>query len=133
MVDHFKVLGLTPLARKEEVSAAFEELLADRRARRRKTGDLYASLAVLSDPTLRRAHEIALFGESAGDKLAVVGNAAVEVIQEIDIRELLAQTREVALKVTVVGSGAVARVAEFTAKASRGVQAVASRQLEKAR
>ncbi len=131
MTNHFEVLGLTPGAKQEEVSAAFEKLLADRRARRRKTGDLHAALAVLSDPTLRRAHEIALFGESASEKLVGAGTAAVEAIQEIDVRELLAQSREVALKVTVVGCGAVAKVAEFTAKTSRSVQVVASRQLEK--
>lgn len=133
MVSHFEVLGLTPGAKQEEVSTAFEELLAVRRTRRRKTGDLYAAFAVLSDPTLRKAHELALFGDAAGDKLAIARNAAVEVIQEIDIRELLTQTREVVLKATVVGSGAVAKMAEFAARASRGVQAVASRRLAKTR
>ncbi|MDZ4180086.1 MAG: hypothetical protein U1E29_12780 [Coriobacteriia bacterium] len=129
MTNHFEVLGLAPGAKQEEVSTAFEELLANRRARRQKTGDLHAAIAVLSDPTLRRAHEIALFGDAAGDKLVVVKNAAVEVIQEIDIRELLAQVREVALKVTVVGSGAVAKVAESQARGSRALQRAAARRL----
>lgn len=131
MTDHYKVLCVDPGAKQEEVQIAFDELLAARRARRQKVGDVYAAMAVVGDPTLRKAYDLARFGEAAGDKLVGVRTAAVEVIQEIDIRELLAQTREVALKVTVVGSGAVAKAAEFTAKASRGVQLVASRRLER--
>ncbi len=131
MTNHFEVLGLAPGARQEEVVAAFDELLADRRARRRRTGDLHAALAILSDPTLRKAHELALLGDAAGDKLVGAKNAAVEAIQEIDLRELASQTREVALKVTVIGSGALASAAELTARGSRAVQRAASHRLTK--
>ncbi|KAF0209034.1 MAG: hypothetical protein FD171_675 [Actinobacteria bacterium] len=133
MTNHFAVLGLAPGAKQEEVAAAFEKLLADRRGR--KTGDLHAALAVLSDSTLRRAHEIALFGESAGDKLSKTRDVAIDfakdAIPDIDVREVLAQMREVGLKMTVIGSGAVAKAADLTSTVSRAIQVAASKRLRK--
>lgn len=134
MVDHYVVLGVSPQAKQEEVQAAFDELLVVRKARRQKTSDLHAAMAVLGEPTLRRAYDLARIGQSTKGKLVhatvVTSEFARDNIPEIDIRELLSQTREVALKLTVVGSGTLARVAEFTAKTSRTVQLVASRRLD---
>ena len=133
MEDQYQVLGLEQGARQEEVQAAFDELLAARKARRGKTSDLHVACAVLSDPVLRRAHDLARMGISAGGKLSKTKDAALgfaaDAIPDIDVAEVVAQIRELGLKLTVVGCGALAKGADVTARASRAVQSAARRRL----
>jgi len=135
MVDHYQVLGLEPGANAEGVQKAFDELLVSRRARRQKTSDVHIAYAILSDANLRRAYDLARFGVAAAEKLSGTKDAAIDfakdAIPDIDIREVFAQMGEVALKVTVVGSGAVAKTAEVAAAASRSIQVAASKRLVK--
>lgn len=133
MTDYYSLLSVDPGAKQEEMQAAFDELLATRRARRQKTSDLHAAFAVIGEPTMRRAYDMARFGTATSERLvhakAVTIDFAKDAIPEIDIREVLSQTKEVALKVTVLGSGAIAKAAEVTATVSRAVQLAASKQL----
>lgn len=135
MEDQYRVLGIEPGAHQDEVQVAFDELLAARKARRGKTSDLHVAYAVLSDPTLRRAYDFSRIGITTGDKLSKTKDAAVEfakdAISDIDVREVLAQMREVGLKMTVIGSGAIAKAADLTATVSRAVQVAASKRLQK--
>ena len=134
MTDHYNVLKLDRGASQSEVQSAFDELLAARRARRQKTSDLHAAMAVLGDPAVRRGYDLSLLREAAGERIVHAGAVTIEfakdAVPDIDVREVLAQTKEVALKMTVLGSGAIAKAAEFTASASRAVQVAASRQLQ---
>ena len=135
MVDHYQVLGLSPQARENEIKAAFDEQLALRRSKRRSTSDLYAAFAIIGDPTMKKAYDLARFGIATSDRFnhtrAVTVEFAKDVIPDVDVLEVLAQTREVALKSLVLGSGAIASVAETVAGASRTIQSVAGRRLLK--
>ncbi|NTU70461.1 MAG: hypothetical protein HGB10_01350 [Coriobacteriia bacterium] len=134
MTDHFKTLGLEPGAKRVEIEAAFEEQLAARKARRRRTSDLHAAFAVLSDPTLRRAYELARFGEAASirvaDAKAVTIGRAREVVAQVDVQEIVHDARRLGLKSLVFVSRCTARVADVTADVSRSIQVAASRALE---
>lgn len=135
MTDYFEVLGIKAGATEVEVREAFDELLAKRRARKQRTGDLYAALEVLTNPTLRTAFELSKLGLAVATGVASGANAAseaaAEIMSEIDVREVARQARLVALKSAYVASGAVARSADFTAKQARSIQAVALRRLDK--
>lgn len=133
MTDFYGTLGLEPGARHEEIKAAFEEMLEARRSRRQRTSDLHAAFAVVGDPTLRKAYDLARFGVETSERITEAKMAAVgfaqDVVADIDIRELAQQAREVVLKSIVLTSGVTARAAELMARVSRTVQVAASRQL----
>jgi len=135
MTDHYEVLGVEQNARQEEIQVAFDELLASRRSRRQKTSDLHAAIAIIGDPTMRKAYDLSRFGIATSDRLvhakAVTIGFAKDAIPDVDVREVAAQAREVLLKVTVLGSGAIAKVADVTGSLSRAIQVAASKQLEK--
>jgi len=133
--DYYGNLGVTANATSEEIEGAFQELVASRRASHRGTSDLSAAFAVIGNPTMRKTHDLARFGIVTSERLvhakATTVDFARNAIPEIDVKELVSQTREVALKLTVLGTGAITRAAELTATVSRAVQVAASRQLEK--
>lgn len=137
MTDHYEQLGVLSGAKTEEIEAAFQQLLVTRRAKRQRTSDLHVAHAVLSDRSLRRAYDLARFGIATSDRFihtkAVTVKFAKDHIPDIDVLELMAQAREVALKAAILGSGAVARTAEMTSTVSRAVQLAASRRLSKTR
>jgi hypothetical protein len=51
--------------------------------------------------------------------------------QTVDVAEVLAQLRSVGLKLVVLGSGAIAGVADLAGMAARGVQSAACRRLDR--
>lgn len=132
-IDHYRTLGLEPGASAEEIKSAYESVLANRKARRQKNGDVHQAIAVLGDPTLRAAYDLKRHGSAVSDKLLSAKDAAVgtvaDVIAEVDMAEVMRQAREVGLKGVVVLSGASARTAELTMIVSRKVQVAAARRL----
>jgi len=135
MTDHYGVLGLEPGAKQDEIETAFKEQLEVRRASHRGTSDLHAAFAVVGDRALRKTYDATRFGIATTDRLvhakAVTLDFARDSIPEIDVQELCSQAKEVVLKVTVLGSGALAKAAETAASVSRAVQVAASRRLER--
>jgi DnaJ-class molecular chaperone len=134
MTDHYAVLGVDRVSSQEDVAAAFERLLAARKAHRQKTSDLHVAYAILADAGLRRAYDLACFGAAASDRIveartSIVGYAQ-DVVADIDVQDLARQAGQVALKALVLTSGATARAAELTARVSRAVQVAASRGLK---
>lgn len=133
MTDHYWALGLEPSATQDEVSQAFERELAARKARRARTSDLHSAMAVLGDPALRRAYDLARLGESASQKLvharAVALESARENAPDVDLREVRRHAWQTCLRATVVTTGVTARVADITGAVSRSIQASASRRI----
>jgi len=128
-VDHYSVLGIDRHARQEEVQAAFDEVLAARRARRSKTGDVFAAFAILSQPTLRVAYDAVLFGRSASEKLSDVRDVASEVLPDVHWGEVARGAVQVGLKSTVLVSGGMAKVADVVGSLSRRVQVEAAKRI----
>lgn len=136
MTDYYKVLGVQPSATAEEIVSASEELLGVRKARRQRTGDIHAAVAVLGDPTLRRAFDVARFGAATGARLVstkeaavVVAGQVVEMVPDVDFQELTRSTWQAALRAVVFTSGMAAKVADVTASVSRRVQSEASKRI----
>lgn len=135
-IDHYRTLGVDHDASADEIEAAYESVLASRKARRQKNGDVHQAIAVLGDPTLRRAYDLKRHGAAVSDRLVSVKDAAMgtvaDVVAEVDVAELARQARDVGLKSVVLISGVSARAAELTMIMSRKVQVAASRQLDHA-
>lgn len=133
MTDHYSVLGVERGSSQEDVAAAFERLLADRKARRQKTSDLHVAYAILSDATLRRAYDLARFGAATSDRIVETKDLATGfvrgVVADVDIQDLARRTRQNALRAIEIASGATARAAETTSRVSRVIQSVAARRL----
>lgn len=133
MTDHYSALGVEPGATQDEVSQAFERELATRKARRAKTSDLHSAIAVLGDPALRRAYDLARLGESASQKLvhakAVTLEFARENVPDVDLQEVRRHAWQTCLRATVVTTGVTARVADVAGAVSRSIQAAASRRI----
>ena len=133
VTDHYQVLGVEPGAGQEEVQAAFDEALAARRARRQKTSDVHVAYAVLGDPALRRAYDLARVGEAASGKLvhakAVTIEFAKEAIPEVDLNEVRRHTWQSVLRATVFVTGVTAKASEVTGALSRQVQQEAAKRI----
>lgn len=129
MADHYKTLGLEPGAKQEEIEAAFQRLLAERKSRRRKTSDLVAAHVVLSDGVLRRAYDVSRFGEAANEKLVVVKDSVVEALPEVNWSEVRSNAWQATLKATVLVSGATAKAADAAARVSRRLQIQAAKRI----
>lgn len=133
MTDHYKVLGVEPGARQEEIQAAFEGLLSSRKASRRSTSDLHVAHAVLADVGLRRAYDLLRLGQTAGEKLAEAKDSTIEIardaIPDIEWAEVRRNAWQTALKATVLVTGATAKAADVTGAVSRRLQARAAKQL----
>lgn len=126
MTDHYDVLGVSSSASQEEIRSALEACLADRRARRRSASDLHAAAAVIGDPTLRRAYDLARIGEAAGNRLvharAVTVEFAKDAMPEVDLNEVRRHAWQTLLRATVLATGVVAKVSEVTGPVARHVQ-----------
>lgn len=134
MTDHYEVLGVEPTASGVEIQAAFDELLTARRAKRRRTSDLHAAIAVLGDPTLRRAFDLARLGEAAGSKLvhakAVTLEFARENVPDVDLREVQRHAWQTFLRTAVLVTGVSARVSDVTGSVSRRLQVEAAKRID---
>lgn len=130
-VDLFEVLGVDRHANKEELEAAYETALADRQRRRRSSADVRAAYAVLSDPSLRRAHELALLGREAGRRIGAAREAVEDRLPDVDWAEVRHESWQTALKATVLASGVTARMADATGSIARRVQLAAARRIER--
>lgn len=135
MSDYYEILGIEKDAQTEEIPAAFEALLTSRRAKRQRTSDLHAALAVLADPILRTAYDAVLAGKTSagvGGPKGAVGEAALlvrDVISEIDVEEVARQAWQLTLKTVVVVSGTTAKAADVTGTFARTVQVAAAKRL----
>jgi curved DNA-binding protein CbpA len=133
MTDHYEVLGVERTASDLEIQAAFDERLTAAKAKRRRTSDLHAAIAVLGDPTLRKAFDLARLGEAAGSKLvhakAVTLEFARENVPDVDLREVRRHGWQTVLRGTVVATGVTARVADFAGSVSRSIQREASKRI----
>lgn len=129
MTDPYLVLGIDPRARQEEVQAAFEEVLAARKARRSKTSDVHAAYAVLGDVNLRRTYDLARLGRATGERLSDAKDAALEVLPDVNWGEVAQSAVQLGLKSTVLVSGAMAKVADVVGSLSRRVQIEAAKRI----
>lgn len=133
MTNHYEVLGVEPGTKQEEVQAAFDQALSVRRARRQKTSDLYSAFAVIGDPTLRRAYDLARFGEAAGDKIVLAKTATIEfakeAIPEVDLNEVRRHAWQTLLRTTVLVTGVTAKASEVTGAVSRQIQQEAAKRI----
>jgi len=133
MANHFEVLGIEPTAKQEEIIAAFDELLAARRAKRQKTSDLQQAIAVVGDPVLRKAYTAMLVTGSAGDKLvhakAVTIEFAKEAMPEVDLNEVRRHAWQTLLRTTVLVTGMTAKASEVTSAVSRQIQQEAAKRI----
>jgi hypothetical protein len=133
MIDQYSVLKLERGAKQEEVQLAFDELLAARRAKRQRTSDLHAAITVLGDPTLRKAHDLALLGEATNDKLVRAKVATIEFAREnipdVDLKEVSRHAWQTFLRTTVLVTGMTARVSEVTGSVSRQLQHEAAKRI----
>ncbi len=133
MANHFDVLGISPTAKQEEIQVAFDQLLAARRAKRQRTGDLYQAISVVGDPVLRKAYTAVLLTESAGDKLvharAVTLEFARDNLPDVDLKEVSRHAWQTFLRTTVLVTGATAKASEVTGAVSRRVQQEAARRI----
>lgn len=127
--DLYAVLGVDARARQEEVQAAFEEVLAARKARRSKTSDVHAAYAVLGDANLRRTYDLARLGRATGERLSDAKEAALEVLPDVNWGEVARGAVQVGLKSTVLVSGATAKVADVVGSMSRRVQVEAAKRI----
>lgn len=136
--DHYEVLGIDRHASSEEITAAFDLAIEARRAKRQRTADLHAAYAVLSEPTLRSAYDLARFGASAAriakkvaDKATEVASQTKDAIPEVDFEEVARDAWRTTLKSVVLVSGATARVADATGALSRRLQTAAAQRLSR--
>jgi curved DNA-binding protein CbpA len=133
MTNHYSVLGLEVGATREQVDAAFDEVLAARRAKRQKTSDVHVAHAVLSDDGFRGTYDLALRGAAAGERLSgakdAVVEAVVDAIPDIQWSEVRKNAVQAALQTTVLVAGFTARASDLTASVSRRVQSAAARKL----
>lgn len=129
MTDPYLVLGVDPRARQEEVHAAFEEVLAARKARRSKTSDVHAAYAVLGDASLRRTYDLTRLGRATSERLSDAKEAALEVLPDVNWGEVGRGAVQVGLKSTVLVSGAMAKVADIVGSLSRRVQVEAAKRI----
>jgi curved DNA-binding protein CbpA len=135
MTNHYEVLGLkVGGATSEQVDAAFDEVLAARRAKRQKTSDVHVAHAVLSDDGLRRTYDLALRGAIAGDRLTGAKDAAIEIVRdaipEIDFNDVRRHAWQSLLRTTVLIAGATAKVSDMTGVASRQLQREAAKRID---
>lgn len=128
-MDYYSVLGVDRHARQEDIAAAFDEMIATRRARRRANGDVHAAFSVLSQPALRAAYDAVLFGRSASERLSDARDAAIEVLPEVNWVELGRSARQTALKAAFLVSGVTAKTADIAGALSRKIQVAAARRL----
>jgi len=136
MTDFYHVLSVEPNAKQDEIRKAFDELLAVRRRRRVSSADLHAAWAVLGDPALRRAFDLARLGEATGARLvrtkesaAVVAGQMVEMVPDIDVREFSRYAWQATLRGVVLTSGLTANVAEITSNLARRLQSEAMKRI----
>ena len=133
MTDHYSVLNLKIGAGQEEVDAAFDEVLAARRAKRQKTSDVHVAHAVLSDAGLRRTYDVTLRGVLAGERLAEAKDTAVEIVKDaipvIKWSEVRKNAVQITLQTSVLVSGATAKVSDATGSVSRRVQTAAAKRI----
>jgi DnaJ-class molecular chaperone len=135
-MTYYETLGIETGAKQGEVRAAFDEQLAARKARRGRTSDLHAAFAVLSDPTLRKAYDLARLGSAASEKLVSAKEGAVRVathlgdsVSEIDVQEVVQDVWRTTLKAVVVTSVVTEKVGEAAAQVSRRMRAAAKKGL----
>lgn len=133
MTNHYEVLGLKVGATSEQVDAAFEQVLADRRTKRQKTSDVHVAHSILSDDGLRRTYDLALRGAAAGQRLSgakdAVVEAVVDAIPDIQWSEVRKNAVQAALQATVIVAGFTARASEMTGSLSKRVQMAAAKKL----
>lgn len=127
--SYFEVLGVGRQASQSEVDAAYEAIVYARKRQRRSTADVVAAHSVLSDPVLRRAHELSIFGHEAGEKLEAAVEAVQDRLPDIDWAEVRREAWQTTLKTTVLVSGATAKAADLTAGACRRLQSEAAKRL----
>jgi hypothetical protein len=131
--DLYAVLGAGARARHEEVEAAFEDVLAARKARRSKTSDVRAAFAVLGDVNLRRTYDLTRLGRVASERLCEVAASSIEVLPDANWSEVANSAVQVGLKSTVLISGATAKVADVVGTLSRRVQVMAAKRITSAK
>lgn len=127
--SYYDVLNVGERATREEIAAAFDERLAERRKRRKQSGDLYAALEVLTTPALRRAYDLSRKGAAAGERLTQARDAVIEAIPDVDWAEVRQNAMQATLQATVLVAGLTARVSDAAGSASRRVQIAAARRL----
>jgi DnaJ-class molecular chaperone len=127
--SYYDVLNVGERATTEEIAAAFDQRLAERRARRTRTGDLYAAVEVLTTPALRRAYDLTRKGAAAGERLSEARDAVIEAIPDVDWTEVRQNAAQATLQATVLVAGLTARVSDAVGSASRRVQVAAARRL----
>lgn len=133
-VDHYAVLGVEPSARQEAVAAAFEAVLATRKARRAKTSDVHAAYAIIGDVHLRRAYDLARFGRATSERLECAKGAAIEIVRDampdVTWSEVRQDAWRATLRATVLVAGTSAKVSDFTGTFARRLQVLAARKLD---
>lgn len=127
--SYYDVLNVGERATREEIAAAFEARLAERRARHTRTGDLFAAVEVLTTPALRRAYDLSLKGAAAGERLSEARDAVIEAIPEVDWVQVRKNAIQTALQTTVLVAGFTARASDVAGSVSRRVQSAAARKL----
>lgn len=127
--SYYEVLNVGERATREEVLAAFDLKLAERRARRMRTGDLFASRDVLTTPALRAAYDLSRKGAAAGERLSEAKDAVIEAIPEVDWSQVRKNAVQTALQATVLCAGFTAKASDVAGSVSRRVQSAASSRL----
>lgn len=130
--NHYEALGLAPGANGAEVRSAFDEMLAARRAKRQRTSELHAAIAVLGDPVLRAAYDASLMGRGAFAKAAGLSDEVATAVGdmktragEVDYAALGGQVWQLTLRVVVLASDSTVAVASLTSRVSKRVGDVA--------
>lgn len=136
MIDPYSVLNLDRGASQNDIQAAFQELLAARKARRQNANDLHVAVAILSDAGLRRTWDLECLGVATTEKLVKTKDAAIEVagqvaemVPEIDLKEAVRSAWQATLRVIVLTTGTTAKAAELTAMVSRTIQLEAGKRI----
>lgn len=115
------------------MDAAFDQVIAARRAKRQKTSDVHVAHAVLSDEGLRRTYDLALRGVAAGERIVGAKDAVVEVVSEaipdVDWAEVRRSTIKATLQTTVLVAGLAAKASDVTGSVSRRIQSAAAKRL----
>jgi hypothetical protein len=90
---------------------------------------------VLSQPALRRAYDLQLFGTEAGERIHDAKSALTEMVKEhapdVDWAEVGRSAWQTTLKATYLVSGVTAKAADFTGIVSRRVQEEAARRIDR--
>jgi len=131
MTDHYQTLGVDRKAEQHEIATAAEELLAVRKAKRQRTADVHAALAVLGDPSMRKAYDLVVTGKIVGEKAGVVIEQVRDAVPDVDLRQLSCEAKQLSLKVIVLLSRMAGRTAESVCSISRWTETAACAALKK--